>query len=255
MRIVVKVGTSTLAHSTGRMNIRHVEDLVKVLSDLKNAGHEMILVSSGAIGMGVGKLNLPGKPSDMPTKQAAAAVGQCELMYTYDRLFLQYNHTVAQILLTGEDVDHSERRENFENTMERLLELGSLPIINENDTVATAEIKVGDNDTLGAIVARCVKADLLVLLSDIEGLYTADPRKDPSAKLIPVVEEVTPEIEALAGGGGSGLATGGMATKLRAAKMVAEVGCDMIITNGEHPEVLYDIAEGKAVGTRFIGKK
>ena len=255
MRIVVKVGTSTLAHSTGRMNIRHVEDLVKVLSDLKNAGHEMILVSSGAIGMGVGKLNLPGKPSDMPTKQAAAAVGQCELMYTYDRLFLQYNHTVAQILLTGEDVDHSERRENFENTMERLLELGALPIINENDTVATAEIKVGDNDTLGAIVARCVKADLLVLLSDIEGLYTADPRKDPSAKLIPVVEEVTPEIEALAGGVGSGLATGGMATKLRAAKMVAEVGCDMIITNGEHPEVLYDIAEGRAVGTRFIGKK
>lgn len=255
MRIVVKVGTSTLAHSTGRMNIRHVEDLVKVLSDLKNAGHEMILVSSGAIGMGVGKLNLPGKPSDMPTKQAAAAVGQCELMYTYDRLFLQYNHTVAQILLTGEDVDHTERRENFENTMERLLELGSLPIINENDTVATAEIKVGDNDTLGAIVAKCVKADLLVLLSDIEGLYTADPRKDPSAKLIPVVEEVTPEIEALAGGVGSGLATGGMATKLRAAKMVAEVGCDMIITNGEHPEVLYDIAEGKAVGTRFIGKK
>ena len=255
MRIVVKVGTSTLAHSTGRMNIRHVEDLVKVLSDLKNAGHEMILVSSGAIGMGVGKLNLPGKPSDMPTKQAAAAVGQCELMYTYDRLFLQYNHTVAQILLTGEDVDHTERRENFENTMERLLELGSLPIINENDTVATAEIKVGDNDTLGAIVARCVKADLLVLLSDIEGLYTADPRKDPSAKLIPVVEEVTPEIEALAGGVGSGLATGGMATKLRAAKMVAEVGCDMIITNGEHPEVLYGIAEGKDVGTRFLGRK
>ena len=255
MRIVVKVGTSTLAHATGRMNIRHVEDLVKVLSDLKNAGHEVILVSSGAIGMGVGKLNLPGKPSDMPTKQAAAAVGQCELMYTYDRLFLQYNHTVAQILLTGEDVDDDERRQNFENTMERLLELGSLPIINENDTVATAEIKVGDNDTLGAIVAKCVKADLLVLLSDIEGLYTADPRKDPDAKLIPVVEEVTPEIEALAGGVGSGLATGGMATKLRAAKMVAEVGCDMIITNGEHPEVLYDIAEGKAVGTRFIGKK
>ena len=255
MRIVVKIGTSTLAHPTGLLNIRHVEQLVKVLSDLKNAGHETILVSSGAIGMGVGKLNLPGKPSDMPTKQAAAAVGQCELMYTYDRLFLQYNHTVAQILLTGEDVEHSERRENFENTMERLLELGSLPIINENDTVATAEIKVGDNDTLGAIVAKCVKADLLVLLSDIEGLYTADPRKDPDAKLIPVVEEVTPEIEALAGGVGSGLATGGMATKLRAAKTVNAVGCDMIITNGEHPEVLYDIAEGKAVGTRFVGKK
>ena len=255
MRIVVKVGTSTLAHATGRMNIRHVEDLVKVLSDLKNAGHEVILVSSGAIGMGVGKLNLPGKPSDMPTKQAAAAVGQCELMYTYDRLFLQYNHTVAQILLTGEDVDHAERRQNFENTLERLLELGALPIINENDTIATAEIKVGDNDTLGAIVACSVHADLLVLLSDIEGLYTADPRKDPDARLIPVVEEVPPEIEGLAGGVGSGLGTGGMATKLRAAKMVTAAGCDMIITNGERPQVLYDVAEGKAVGTRFLGKK
>ena len=255
MRIVVKVGTSTLAQSTGRLNIRHVEELVKVLSDLKNAGHQIILVSSGAIGMGVGKLNLPGKPTDMPTKQAAAAVGQCELMYTYDKLFLQYSHTVAQVLLTGEDVDHQERRENFENTMERLLELGALPIINENDTIATAEIKVGDNDTLGAIVACCVRADLLVLLSDIEGLYTADPRKDPEARLIPVVEEVTPQIQALAGGVGSSLGTGGMATKLRAAKMVTAHGCDMVITNGEHPERLYDIAEGKAVGTRFLAAK
>ena len=255
MRIVVKVGTSTLAHSTGRLNIRHVEELVKVLSDLKNAGHQIILVSSGAIGMGVGKLNLPGKPTDMPTKQAAAAVGQCELMYTYDKLFLQYSHTVAQVLLTGEDVDHQERRENFENTMERLLELGALPIINENDTIATAEIKVGDNDTLGAIGACCVRADLLVLLSDIEGLYTADPRKDPEARLIPVVEEVTPQIQALAGGVGSSLGTGGMATKLRAAKMVTAHGCDMVITNGEHPERLYDIAEGKAVGTRFLAAK
>ena len=255
MRIVVKVGTSTLAHPTGRLNIRHVEELVKVLSDLKNAGHEVILVSSGAIGMGVGKLNLPGRPADMPTKQAAAAVGQCELMYTYDKLFSQYNHTVAQILLTGEDVDHDDRRSNFENTMFRLLELGALPIINENDTVTTAEIKVGDNDTLSAIVACCVKADLLVLLSDIEGLYTADPRQDPDAQLIAVVEAVTPAIEALAGGKGSELATGGMATKLRAAKMVAAVGCDMIITNGDKPERLYDIAEGKAVGTRFLGKK
>ena len=253
MRIVVKVGTSTLAHATGRLNIRHVEELVKVLSDLKNAGHEMILVSSGAIGMGVGKLNLPGKPSDMPTKQAAAAVGQCELMYTYDKLFSQYNHTVAQILLTSEDIDHTDRRQNFENTMARLLELGALPVINENDTVATAEIKVGDNDTLGAIVACSVGAGLLVLLSDIEGLYTADPRKDPAAKLIPTVVAVTPEIEALAGGKGSELATGGMETKLRAAKMVTAAGCDMVITNGEHPERLYDIAEGKAVGTRFLG--
>ena len=254
MRIVVKVGTSTLAHATGRLNIRHVEELVKVLSDLKNAGHEIILVSSGAIGMGVGKLNLPGRPFDMPTKQAAAAVGQCELMYTYDKLFANYNHTVAQILLTGDDIDHEDRRRNFQNTLFRLLELGALPIINENDTVATAEIKVGDNDTLGGIVACSVKADLLVLLSDIEGLYTADPRKDPKAELIPMVEEVTPEIEALAGGKGSELAVGGMATKLRAAKMVTAVGCDMIITNGERPDCLYDIAEGKAVGTRFLGR-
>ena len=254
MRIVVKVGTSTLAHATGRMNIRHVEELVKVLSDLKNAGHQVILVSSGAIGMGVGKLNLPGRPGDMPTKQAAAAVGQCELMYTYDRLFTQYNHTVAQILLTGDDVEHPARRENFENTLERLLQLGALPIINENDTVATAEIKVGDNDTLGAIVAKCAGADLLVLLSDIEGLYTADPRRDPGARLIPVVESVTPEIEALAAGAGSDLGTGGMATKVRAAKLVTAAGCQMVIANGARPEVLYDIADGKAAGTRFLAK-
>ncbi|MEA4933777.1 MAG: glutamate 5-kinase [Lawsonibacter sp.] len=255
MRIVVKVGTSTLAHATGRLNIRRVEELVKVLSDLKNAGHEMILVSSGAIGMGVGKLNLPGRPADIPTKQAAAAVGQCELMYTYDRLFTQYNHTVAQILLTSEDIDHADRRQNFENTMFRLLALGALPVINENDTIAVAEIKVGDNDTLGAIVACSLRADLLVLLSDIDGLYTADPRRDPEAKLISVVEEVTPGIEALAGDKGSELAVGGMATKLRAAKMVTAQGSDMIITNGEKPELLYEIIEGKAIGTRFLGKK
>ncbi len=254
MRIVVKVGTSTLAHSTGRLNIRHVEELVKVLSDLKNAGHEMILVSSGAIGMGVGKLNLPGRPADMPTKQAAAAVGQCELMYIYDRLFTQYGHTVAQILLTGEDIDHEDRRHNFENTMKRLLELGALPIVNENDTIATAEIKVGDNDTLGAIVACSIGADLLVLLSDIDGLYTADPHKDPNACLLSCVEAVTEEVEALAGGAGSELGTGGMATKLRAAKLVTAQGCNMVITNGEHPEHLYAIVEGKLIGTRFLSR-
>ena len=259
MRIVVKVGTSTLAHATGRLNIRHVEELVKVFSDLKNAGHEMILVSSGAIGMGVGKLNLPGRPADMPTKQAAAAVGQCELMYTYDRLFAQYNHTVAQILLNGGDVHDPYRCANVQNTLSRLLELGALPIINENDAVGTDEIGVsstiGENDTLSAIVAQLARADLLVLLSDIEGLYTADPRRDPDARLIPAVEEVTPEIEALAGGKGSELAVGGMATKLKAARMAAEIGCDMIITNGQYPERLYDIAEGKQVGTRFLGRK
>ena len=252
MRIVVKVGTSTLAHPTGRMNIRHVEELVKVLSDVKNAGHQVILVSSGAIGMGVGKLMLPGRPADMPTKQAAAAVGQCELMYTYDRLFTKYNHTVAQILVTGEDIDHTDRRSNFQNTIRRLLELGALPIVNENDTVATAEIAVGDNDTLGAVVASSVEADLLVLLSDIDGLYTADPHRDPSAELIPVVKAVTAEIEALAGGKGSSLGTGGMATKVRAAKMAGAAGVDMVIANGDDPAVLYDIVAGKPVGTRFL---
>lgn len=206
MRIVVKVGTSTLAYPTGRMNIRHTEGLVKVLSDLKNAGHEVILVSSGAIGMGVGKLSLPARPTDMASKQACAAVGQCELMYTYDRLFNAYNHTVAQILLTGVDVEHNSRRVNFENTLHRLLELGALPIINENDSVATDEItSIGDNDTLAAIVTCCARADLLVLLSDIDGLYTANPHTHPEAQLIPLVEQITPEILALADGAGSAL--------------------------------------------------
>jgi glutamate 5-kinase len=255
MKIVVKVGTSTLTHATGNLNIRRVEELCRVLADLKNAGHEVILVSSGAIGMGVGKLGLRARPSDMPTKQAAAAVGQCELMYVYDKLFSEYNHTVAQILLTGDDLSHTDRHENFCNTMSRLLELGVLPIINENDTVATTEIAVGDNDTLGAIVAVSTGADLLVLLSDIDGLYTADPHKDQSAQLIPRVDVLTEDILALAGGKGSSLGTGGMKTKLRAAEICMEAGVDMIIANGEHPALLYDIAEGKSVGTRFYGGK
>ena len=255
MRIVVKVGTSTLAHATGMLNIRHVEELCKVLSDLENAGHQMILVSSGAIGMGAGKLGLPGRPQDMPTKQAAAAVGQCELMYTYDKLFSEYNHTVAQMLITGEDVEDPGRRRNFENTLGRLLELGVLPILNENDTIATQEIEIGDNDTLAAVVAVSAKADLLVLLSDIEGLYTADPHKDSGARIIPLVQGVTPEILALAGGKGSALGTGGMATKLRAASMVNAAGIDMVITNGARPAVLYDIAEGRPAGTRFAAPK
>lgn len=255
MRMVVKIGTSTLTHGTGKLNIRRVEQLCKVMSDLKNAGHEMVLVSSGAIAMGVGKLNLLHKPADMPTKQAAAAIGQCELMYIYDKLFSEYHHTVAQILLTGSDVEDPQRHQNFQNTMFRLLELGALPVINENDTVATAEIAVGDNDTLGAIVAVNVHADLLVLMSDIEGLYTADPHKDPNATLIPRVEELTPEIWALAGGSGSELGTGGMVTKLRAAQMCMDAGCDMLITNGIRPKDLYRIADGEAVGTRFVGRR
>ena len=253
MRIVIKVGTSTLTHATGNLNIRHVEELCKVISDLKNAGHEVILVSSGAIGMGVGKLGLSERPKDMPTKQAAAAVGQCELMYVYDKQFSEYGHNIAQILLTGDDIENEERNKNFSNTLNRLIELGVLPIINENDPVSTAEIAVGDNDTLAAIVAMEARADLLMLLSDIEGLYTADPHKDLSAKLISEVREMTDEIRALGGGAGSSLGTGGMFTKLRAASMCMERGIDMVIIRGDRPALLYDVVEGHSVGTRFFG--
>jgi len=258
MRIVVKLGTSTLTHSTGRLNIRRVETLCKTLSDLKNAGHEIVLVTSGAIGMGVGKLQLPGRPADMPTKQAAAAVGQCELMYVYDKLFSEYHHTVAQVLLTGADVRDERRRENMRNTLLRLLELQAIPVVNENDAVVTDEIGVhntiGENDTLSAIVAELTEAELLILLSDIDGLYTADPHRDPDARLIERVEEITPVLEALAGGSGSALGTGGMATKLSAAKLATAAGADMIIANGRNPELLYQIAAGEPVGTRFIAK-
>ena len=254
-RIVVKIGTSTLAHPSGLLNIRRVEALCKVLSDLKNAGYEIILVSSGAIGMGVGKLSLPHRPEDTPTKQAAAAVGQCELMYTYDKAFTEYNHTVAQILLTAADVDHPDRFENFRNTMHRLLELKALPIINENDTVVTDELVIGDNDTLAARVAVSMEADLLVLLSDIDGLYTADPHTHPEATLISEIPALTQEILSLAGGAGSDLGTRGLSTKLPAAAICTDAGCDMIIANGSTPSILYDIAEGKPVGSRFRGKK
>mgnify|MGYP005932976391 CR=1 FL=1 len=253
MRIVVKVGTSTLAHATGRLNIQRMERFCKVLSDLKNMGHEIILVSSGAIAMGFGKLNLSERPKDTPTKQASAAVGQCELMYTYDKLFTEYNHTVAQLLITAPDIEEGgTRKENFHNTLARLLELGALPVINENDTVSTDEIVIGDNDTLSANVASTIGADLLVLLSDIDGLYDADPHKNPNAKLIDTVERLDGRIFALAGGEGSSLGTGGMVTKLRAAKIATEAGCEMVIANGSRPEVLYDIMDGRHVGTRFL---
>lgn len=252
MRIVVKVGTSTLAHPSGLINIRRVEELCKVMSDLKNAGYDIILVTSGAIGMGAGKLQLSERPRDVAAKQAAAAVGQCELMYTYDKLFSEYNHTVAQLLMTGSDFENEERHINFKNTMDKLLEFKALPIINENDTVATEEIKVGDNDTLSAMVAVNVNADILILLSDIDGLFTADPHSNPDAKLISVVSEINEDILALGGGEGSGLGTGGMRTKLNAAQICTENNCDMIIANGENPDVLYDIVDGKSVGTRFI---
>ena len=240
MRIVVKVGTSTLAHPTGRLNIQRMERLCKVLSDLKNMGHEIILVSSGAIAMGFGKLNLRERPKDVPTKQASAAVGQCELMYTYDKLFTEYNHTVAQLLITAPDIEEGgSRRENFHNTLARLLELGALPIINENDTISTAEFGIGDNDTLSAIVAVTV----------------GDPRKTPDAKLIDTVDIIDEHIISLGGGSGSNLGTGGMATKLRAAQMATAAGCEMVIANGQTPDILYDVAAGKRVGTRFTVKK
>ena len=252
MRIIVKLGTSTLAHATGHLNIRRVEELCRTISDIKNAGHEVILVSSGAIGMGVGKLGLRERPRDIPTKQAAAAVGQCELMYTYDKLFGEYHHTVAQLLITGEDMADPKRHDNFSNTLSRLLELGALPIINENDTVATDEIAIGDNDTLAAIVAQSVKADLLILLSDIDGVFTADPRRNPEAKLIHRITEIDAEVLALAGEAGSSLGTGGMYTKIQAAKICMDCGCQMVITNGNRPGNLYDILDGKQVGTTFV---
>ena len=256
MRIVVKVGTSTLAHPTGRLNIQRMEKLCKVLSDLKNMGHEIILVSSGAIAMGFGKLNLSERPKDVPTKQASAAVGQCELMYIYDKLFTEYNHTVAQLLITAPDIEEGgTRKENFHNTLARLLELGALPVINENDTISTEEFGIGDNDTLSAIVAVTIQADLLILLSDIDGLFDGDPRKNPDAKLIDAVEKIDEHIISLGGGSGSNLGTGGMATKLRAAQMATAAGCEMVIANGQSPEVLYDVVAGKRVGTRFLAKR
>ena len=256
MRIVLKLGTSTLTHPTGNLNIRRVEELCKVCSDLKNAGHELVLVSSGAVAMGVGKLSLAERPKDIPGKQAAAAVGQCELMHIYDKMFLEYGINVAQILLTRENIVDTEQRQNIHNTFTELTKIGVVPIINENDTVATDEItSIGDNDTLAAIVTCCIKADLLVLLSDIDGLYTANPHTHPDAKLIPLVEDITPEVMALADGAGSALGTGGMSTKLRAARMVTSSGADMVIANGAHPELLYDIAEGRAAGTRFAAHR
>lgn len=255
MRLVVKVGSSTLTHKTGKMNLDRFEALCRVLCDLANAGHEVVLVSSGAIAMGVSKLRLNERPSDIPTKQAAASVGQSELMYMYDKFFSEYGHTVAQILITGDDFSHVDRLCNFKNTVNRLLSLSAIPIVNENDTVSTDEIKVGDNDTLSALVAVNVGADLLVLLSDIDGLYTADPRKDENAVLISHISEITEEVESLGGGAGSSVGTGGMKTKLIAAKIVMnESRCRMVITNGERPADLYRIVNGEAVGTLFERK-
>lgn len=257
-RIVVKVGTSTLTYETGRINIRRMDKLVEVLSDLANSGLEIVLVTSGAIGVGGGKLGLRSRPVETAARQAVAAVGQCELMYQYDRGFSRYNHNVAQVLLTRDVVENPLLRQNVINTFGELFKMGVIPVVNENDTVATDELEgenFGDNDTLSAIVATLVEADALVLLSDIDGLYTANPHEDPDAKLIPVVEVLDAAVEELATGSHSNRGTGGMVTKIHAAKTALEAGIDMAIINGADPALLYDLLEGRPVGTHFRCKR
>lgn len=260
-RIVVKVGTSTLTHESGELDLRSMDHLARTLSDLEGMGHEIILVSSGAIAIGTAKMGLPERPKELRMKQAAAAVGQCQMMHIYDKFFAEYNHTVAQILLTGDDIEEEDRAEHLRSTFSSLLEMGIIPVVNENDSVSSAEIEtghhkvLGDNDTLSAMVARLCKADLLVLMSDINGLYEADPKTHPDAKLLHRVKEITPEILEMAGGAGSWRGTGGMATKLTAARVAMESGCDMVITNGARMEDLYGIVAGEDIGTRFLAAK
>ena len=253
-RIVIKVGSSTLSHGTGKLNLRRMDCLVRVLSDMMNSGREVILVTSGAQAAGVSKLGLKERPKTIREKQAAASVGQCDLMYIYDKLFAQYGHTVSQLLLTKDVTENEIRCENVVNTMETLLEYKIIPIVNENDTVAVDEIVYGDNDTLSAVTAKIMNADLLVLLTDIDGLYDSNPQENVDAKLIPVVEEITDEIAGMAGDSISGVGTGGMVTKIHAARIAVEKGIDVIIANGDNPERLYDILDGRAVGTLFLGK-
>ncbi len=256
-RIVVKVGTSTLTHNSGALDLRSMEKLVRVMADLKGDGYELILVSSGAIAVGTAKLGLTERPKELKVKQAAAAVGQCRMMHVYDTLFGEYNCTVAQILLTGDDVDDPQRAAHLRATFSSLLEMGVIPVVNENDSVSAAEIEtgqhrvLGDNDTLSAIVAKLCGAGKLVLLSDIDGLYDSNPHQNPNAVLIERIDELTDKVFAMAGGAGSWRGTGGMATKINAAKIAMESGCDMIITNGKKPEELYEIVQGKSVGTLF----
>ncbi len=254
-RIVVKVGTSTLTYDTGMVNLLRIEKLSIVLSDLLNRGKEVVLVTSGAIGVGVGKLKMKERPHSIREKQAVAAVGQCELMHLYSRFFSEYGHLVGQILLTKDIVEDAHKRQNVVNTFETLIEKGIIPIVNENDSVATDEIEFGDNDTLSAIVADIIKADLLIILSDIDGFYDSDPRANNDSKMFSVIEEITPELEEYAGGVGSNRGTGGMATKLSAAKIATFAGIDMILCNGSDPEIIFDVLDSKEVGTLFISKK
>ena len=253
-RIVVKVGTSTLTYSTGKTNIRRMHKLVSVLSDIVNSGIEVALVTSGAIGVGAGKLGLPEKPRDTAGKQAAATIGQCELMFMYDKLFGEYGHTVGQLLITKSDVENDERRQNLINTFNRLFDFGAIPVINENDSVAVEEIVYGDNDSLSAIVAKLIGADALIILTDIDGLYDANPTENEDAKLIPLVTEINDELFAIAGGHGSRFGTGGMVTKLHAAQIAMEAGIDTIVMNGENPTEIYKALDGKQIGTFFKGR-
>lgn len=253
-RIVFKVGTSTLTYKTGKLNLHHLAELVRVLADLRNAGMEIALVTSGAIGVGVGKLGLAEKPQDTPSRQAAATIGQCELMFIYDKLFGEYGNTVGQLLITKNDVDDDLRRNNMVNTFERLFAFGAIPIINENDSVAVDEIVYGDNDCLSAIVAKLIDADALIILSDVAGLYDTDPTENTQARLITVVEKIDDNILKLAGGAGSDFGTGGMVTKIHAAQIATAAGINVIITDGSKPTDIYDILAGEPVGTLFRGK-
>lgn len=255
-RIIFKVGTSTLCHSWKGLNFKNIDGLARVLSDIKNEGHEVILVSSGAIGAGVAKLGLPERPQEMRDQQAVAAVGQLELMHIYSKLFGEYGTTVGQVLFTRDDVERTTVRQNLCGTFEALLSMGAIPIVNENDSVCIEEIEsehkvFGDNDTLSAVVAELVEADLLVLLSDIDGLFDSDPHKDPDARHIPVVTEINDAVKSLAGGISSRLGTGGMTTKLVAAQIAAKAGIETVIINGAKPQNLYIAVHGGDVGTRF----
>ena len=254
-RIVFKVGTSTLTYAGGGINIRRVEEFVKVLSDLKNQGKEIILVTSGAVSIGMGKMGIKTRPSATREKQALAAIGQCELMDFYSQLFSRYNHSVAQLLLTKDVVDNEVLKMNAVNTFETLLGFGVIPIVNENDSISAEQIEFGDNDTLSALVAKLTDADILVLLSDIDGLYNDNPNTNPDAKLIDFVEDIDDNIRALAGDAGSARGTGGMVTKITAATIATEAGIDMYIMNGSDPEIIYDFVDGKKVGTHFKAKK
>ena len=252
--VVVKIGTSTLTYENGKLNLRRIEYLCRTLSDLQNSGRRIVLVSSGAIGVGVGKLGLARRPDETAKKQALAAVGQCELMFIYDKFFGEYHQNVAQVLLTADVTARENSRTNVVNTFSELLSMGIIPIVNENDTVAVDELEgrnFGDNDTLSAIVASLVGADALVILTDIDGLSDKNPKPCPDAKRIPLVRAITDEVRAMAGGAGSSRGTGGMATKIRAAQVAAESHIPTVILAGDDPENLYRVFEGEDIGTVF----